>query len=244
MTWKKAVGKFTCGGLAVLTVLLCRFWAWSGQVQTVFAPVRGGMATWIIDAGHGGEDGGAVSLTGAPESEINLAIARRLDQLLGFCGACPVLLREADISLHDPSAQTLREKKVSDLHNRAAAVEGTEHAVLISIHQNSYPNGKYHGAQVFYANGALSQPLAQHTQELLRDCLDPGNQRTAKPIGENVYLMNHISCPAILVECGFLTNQEEEAKLRTEAYQTQLAAVLAGAILTAPEASMGSTSIL
>lgn len=219
------------GMLAVLVVCLCYFGFGGREDQMVFAPLRRAGETLVIDAGHGGEDGGAVSVTGTPESGINLSIALKMDQLLGFYGTSPVLLRSEDISLHDASAQTLRQKKVSDLHNRVDTIEGIDNATLISIHQNSYPSGKYHGAQVFYTNEALSLPLAQQTQTLLRDILDPSNQRSAKPISDNVYLMNHISCRAILVECGFLTNAEEEARLRTGEYQTKLAAVIAASWL-------------
>ncbi len=172
-----------------------------------------------------------VSLSGVPESGINLAIVQKLDQLLGLYGEAPLLLRSEDISLHDDSAQTLREKKVSDLHNRVARIEETEHAVLLSVHQNTFPDGKYHGAQVFYSNGELSQPLAQLTQETLRAALDPGNTREAKPIPDSVYLMNHITCPAILVECGFLSNAEEDLLLQSGAYQTKLASALAASWL-------------
>ena len=185
----------------------------------------------VLDAGHGGEDGGAVSLTGVAESGINLAITLRVDQLLGFCGAPPVVLREEDVSLHDQGADTLREKKASDLRNRVQAVEQVGDAVLLSVHQNTFTDKKYHGAQVFYA-GEVSLPLAEHTQELLRTGLDPENTRAAKPIPDTVYLMNHISCPAVLVECGFLSNPEEAGRLRTEGYQTRIAAVLAAAWLT------------
>ena len=198
--------------LAVGTVYF--FWFWPGRAAlAAFSPVRSGGQTLVLDAGHGGEDGGAVSLSGVPESGINLAIVQKLDQLLGLYGEAPLLLRSEDISLHDDSAQTLREKKVSDLHNRVARIEETEHA------------------QVFYSNGELSQPLAQLTQETLRDALDPGNTREAKPIPDSVYLMNHITCPAILVECGFLSNAEEDLLLQSGAYQTKLASALAASWL-------------
>ena len=194
--------------LAVGTVYF--FWFWPGRAAlAAFSPVRSGGQTLVLDAGHGGEDGGAVSHSGVPESGINLAIVQKQEQLLGLYGEAPLLLRSEDISLHDDSAQTLREKKVSDLHNRVARIEETEHAVLLSVHQNTFPDGKYHGAQVFYSNGELSQPLAQLTQETLRAALDPGNTREAKPIPDSVYLMNHITCPAILVECGFLSMQRK-----------------------------------
>ena len=141
------------------------------------------------------------------------------------------MLRTSDSSLHDSDADTLREKKASDLHNRVAAVEQQENAVLLSIHQNMFTDQKYHGAQVFFAPTAGSQELAVHTQEVLRSAVDPENSRQAKPIPDTVYLMNHISCPAILVECGFLSNPAEEALLRTDVYQTKLATAMAGAWL-------------
>ena len=197
------------------------------------APVEGEGPVLVLDAGHGGEDGGAVSLTGVPESGINLAITERMDQLLGFWGAPPVLLRTEDISLHDPSADTLREKKASDLRNRTQAVEQVENAVLISVHQNTFTDKKYHGAQVFYAPTEGSRELAERVQEALRAGLDPDNGRQAKPIPDSVYLLHHVSCPAVLVECGFLSNPEEEALLRSDSYQTKVAAVLAGAWLRA-----------
>ncbi|MBO5340212.1 MAG: N-acetylmuramoyl-L-alanine amidase [Oscillospiraceae bacterium] len=187
-----------------------------------------GMPLLIIDAGHGGEDGGAVSLTGEYESRINLSIAKRLDMVLGLFGAPVLMLRQEDISLHDRDAGTLREKKVSDLHNRVAKVQEQENAVLLSIHQNSYPDGRYSGAQVFYAPTAGSDALAQAMQDTLRAAVAPENQRQAKPIPDTIYLMSHISCPAILVECGFLTNVGEEQLLRDGGYQTVLAAAMAG----------------
>ena len=215
--------------LALATAGYLVFWP-SGAVQTS-GPVDSGRPVLVLDAGHGGEDGGAVSLTGVPESQINLAIVQKLDLLLGLWGQSPVVLRQEDISLHDPSAETLREKKASDLKNRVAMVEGTENGVLLSIHQNMFTDAKYHGAQVFYAPTQGSQEFAVHTQEVLRQAVDQTNERQAKPIPDTVYLMNHITRPAILVECGFLSNPEEEGKLRSEGYQLQLAAALAGAWL-------------
>jgi len=196
------------------------------SAQSVFSPARCPEQTLILDAGHGGEDGGAVSLSGVPESGINLAIVLRMEQLLGLYGVAPVLLRSEDQSLHDSSAQTLREKKVSDLHNRVSAIESYDNATLISIHQNTFPQSRYHGAQVFYANEALSLPFAQLTQDILRESLDPENSRQPKPIPDTVYLMNHITCRAILVECGFLSNPEEDLLLQSDAYQLKLASAL------------------
>lgn len=216
--------------LALGTCYHLLFWN-TGETQSVFSASRCPGQTLILDAGHGGEDGGAVSLSGVAESGINLAIVLKLDQLLGLYGVAPVLLRSEDISLHDSSAQTLREKKVSDLHNRVSAIESEENATLISVHQNTYQSSRYHGAQVFYVNEELSLPFAQLTQDILRESLDPENTREPKPIPDTVYLMNHITCRAILVECGFLSNPEEDLLLQTNAYQVKLASALTSAWL-------------
>lgn len=187
----------------------------------------------VLDAGHGGEDGGAVSLTGVAESQINLAIVLKLRDVLGLYGVDPVLLREEDISLHDTGAETLREKKRSDLKNRVAAVEAVENGALLSIHQNTYPSEKYRGTHVFYAPTEGSRELAEHFQNSIKTALQPDNGRAAKQIPDNVYIMNHITCPAVLIECGFLTNPEEEALLRSENYQRKLVTVIAAGWLTA-----------
>ena len=202
-----------------------------GQKIAAFSYAEAGARVLVLDAGHGGEDGGAVSLTGTPESGINLSIVLKLDQLLGFYGQAPVVLRTSDLSLHDPEADTLREKKASDLHNRVEAVEQVENAVLLSVHQNMFTDQKYHGAQVFFAPTDGSQEPAVYAQGGLRSVGDPENNRQAKPIPDTVYLMNHITCPAILIECGFLSNPAEEALLRSDGYQTKLAAAMAGAWL-------------
>lgn len=180
----------------------------------------------ILDAGHGGEDGGAVSISGVSESEINLAIVQKLDDLLGLYGSAPHLLRRTDVSLHSEDANTLREKKVSDLKNRVEAIESVEGATLISIHQNTYPTGAAKGLQTFYAPTDGSKELAELLQNAVHETLQRENGRTAKKIPKSIYLMNHISCRAVLVECGFLSNTQEERDLLDHTYQRKLAAVL------------------
>ena len=221
--------------LAFATAYYLFFWN-RGAVQTMAHPVHFQGATVIIDAGHGGEDGGAVSPAGNVESLVNLGIAKRLDQILGLYGADVIMLRTEDVSLHDSTAETLRQKKVSDLKNRVATINATPDATLISIHQNTFAgSSKYHGAQVFYANPDLTLPFAQYTQETLRQALDPDNSRVATKIPDTVYLMKNITCRAILVECGFLSNPTEDALLQTDGYQTKIAAALAGAYLSYQE---------
>ena len=204
-------------------------------MQPAMEPVALGRGrALILDAGHGGEDGGAVSITGVPESQINLAIVLKLRDVLGLYGVDPVVLREEDISLHDSEAGTLRERKRSDLKNRVALVEEVEGGTLLSIHQNTYPGSRYHGTHVFYAPTEGSQKLAEHFQNSIKIALQPDNERAVKQIPDTVYIMNHVTCPAILIECGFLTNPGEEALLRDEDYQRKLSAVIAAAWMTAP----------
>ena len=184
----------------------------------------------VIDAGHGGEDGGAVSCTGICESELNLQIAQRLDCLLGLLGCRTRMLRTEDTSLASAEANSYSEKKVTDLKNRAAQINALPDAIVISIHQNHFPQEKYRGAQVFYAPDDVSQRLAERTQECLRLGLDAANQRQIKA-ADGIYLMEHIRHPGILVECGFLSNPQEEQLLRTVGYQHKIVTSLAVSIV-------------
>ena len=236
--WKKILASILVLGIFLLGA------AWIAQLlrgtAPAWAPVRLEGRQVILDAGHGGEDGGAVSITGVPESQINLATTLKLDQILGFCGIAPILTRDRDISIYDPGCDTLREKKVSDIHNRVALIEETSNALLVSIHQNTFSNAAYHGAQVFYREDGESQVLAAAVQEKIRTGADPDNRRTPVKIPDTVYLMKHITCPAVLVECGFLSNRAEEEKLRSGGYQTKIALCVASALLTT-EKNSGET---
>ena len=209
--------------LAAVLFVLCFLWG----SREVFSPGNYFHPSLILDAGHGGEDGGAVSPCGVMESVINLEIVLRMEQILGLLGECPLMMRCENISIHDPQAQTLREKKVSDLRNRVEAVNANPGSTLVSIHQNSYPSPKYSGTQVFYSPTAGSKELAEKLQTSVRTALQPDNLRQEKQIHDSVYLMNHVSNRAVLVECGFLTNPEEERLLQQPDYQRKLALVLA-----------------
>ena len=179
----------------------------------------------ILDAGHGVEDGGAVAPDGTVEADINLEIALRVNDLFALLGQRTRMLRTQDISLHDTEAATIAARKASDIRARVRLTEETPKAVLLSIHQNHFPESKYRGAQVFYAAADGSRALAERLQTALGTQLDPDNHRACKKAGE-IYLLKHVSCPAVLVECGFLSNPAEEALLRTPEYQKKLAAVL------------------
>ena len=179
----------------------------------------------IVDAGHGGEDGGAVSTDGLKESEVNLAVALRLDQLLGLCGIPSKLTRDSDAITYPDSAETTRQRKRADQEYRAALIRNTEKAVLLSIHQNNYTTHGPKGAQVFYGRVPGSREFAVVMQDALAVLC--GDHRKAAAISDEIYLLRQAACPSILVECGFLSNAEELALLKTDAYRLKLALVLA-----------------
>jgi len=181
--------------------------------------------TFIVDAGHGGEDGGATSCTGVLESHINLQIALRLDDLLHLLGYDTVMIRKTDISVYT-EGNTIAQKKISDLKERVRIVNSMDNGILVSIHQNFFPDYRYSGAQVFYNNFPDAKEIANRMQSSLVKELNPGSNRQCKP-STGVYLMEHITSPGLLVECGFLSNPEEESKLRSEEYQKKLCCVIA-----------------
>ena len=173
---------------------------------------------FIIDPGHGGIDGGATSCTGKLESAFNLEIGLRLRDLLHFLGYETKMTRSSDISIYT-EGETIAQKKMSDLKERVRICNETDGAILLSIHQNTFSDSRYSGAQVFYSGSEGSEDLAKMLQSSL-------GERSAKR-AEGIYLMEHISCPGVLIECGFLSNWEEESKLRSPEYQKQLAGIIA-----------------
>lgn len=183
---------------------------------------------FVIDAGHGGEDGGAVSCTGITESSINLQIALRLDDLLHLLGYETVMIRKTDISVYTDGA-TIAARKLSDLKQRVKMVNETEHGILLSIHQNIFPEGKYHGAQVFYNDHSGAKEMAQALQNNFAATINSGSKRQCKS-AKDIYLMDHIRHPGLLIECGFLSNAEEEGKLRSEEYQKKICCVIASSV--------------
>ena len=222
-------------------VLLCCFVAglsavlWHGNAAftAAFAPgEEGASPVVVVDAGHGGEDGGAVAADGTVESGLNLAIARRVRDLLTFAGVPTTVTREGDAAIYDPGSATLREKKVSDLHNRVALVNELPGAVLLSIHQNSLPSSpSTRGAQVFWNRQEGAEELASSIQESLNGAVNAGHEKKAAQVPSSVYLMKEITAPGVLVECGFLSNAAETEQLKDPAYQTKLAAAIAAGVL-------------
>lgn len=181
----------------------------------------------VIDAGHGGIDGGAVSCTGVLESQINLEIALKLEDLCHLLGMKTKMVRTTDCSVYTEGS-SIASKKVSDLKERVRITNETENAVFVSIHQNKYAQSRYNGAQVFYAPTEGSSILAKAIQDTYSETLNPTSNRKIKK-ADGVYLMQHITCPGVLVECGFISNPEEEALLRSAVYQQKICCVIASA---------------
>lgn len=195
----------------------------------VFAFSNDVPVTVIVDPGHGGEDSGAVSASGVLESQLNLAVAVQVNDLLRFVGQRTIMTRTEDISIHT-EGDTIRTRKASDIRNRVALVNSTEQAVLLSVHQNSLPASPItHGAQVFWNQQEGAEELARVVQDSLNGSINAGNTKHPKQIPGTIYLMKHVTAPAILVECGFLSNSEETVKLQDRSYQMKLAtAITAG----------------
>ena len=203
---------------------------WSNLAVTVMSrqiPISGRVCI-VIDAGHGAPDGGAVSCTGVHESGINLEISRRLDDLLHLLGYDTKMLRTGNNSVYT-EGETIGQKKVSDLKERVRLVNEQENAILLSIHQNHYSDSRYSGAQMFYAQTTGSQDLAKVLQQSFVTHLNPGSHRQAKR-SQGIYLMEHVDKTAVLVECGFISNPAEEAKLRSHEYQKKICCVIASAL--------------
>lgn len=179
----------------------------------------------VLDAGHGGADGGASGPDGTRECDLNLAITLKTDAVLGLLGEKTLLLRSTDTDLSSSDSKSISQKKVSDIRRRVELTNSQPGAILVSIHCNTYSQEKYHGAQVFYTGGA--KEFGETMQLALKNGVDPSNARMAKAVSPDVYLMNHIKVPGILVECGFLTNQEELTNLKDPDYQTRLAVTIA-----------------
>lgn len=184
----------------------------------------------IIDAGHGGEDGGAIGKNGAYEKDINLMLAKKLKERLVSLGITCELTRDTDILLYDKNADYEGKKKKLDLLARKKFAEQYENAIFISIHQNSFSKSQYSGLQVYYStNDPASRILASKIQADIKKGLQPNNNRAIKP-SSSIYLLDELTCPAVLVECGFLSNQAECERLCDESYQNAICDILAKSI--------------
>lgn len=169
----------------------------------------------VIDAGHGASDGGAVGKSGVLEKELNLSIALRLQKILEKTGATVVVTRADD----EPIAGNKR----SDMRLRKNIKESSDADIFVSIHMNKFSQSKYSGAQVFYAPDEESKALGEAIQASMINILNPANNRVAKSAGDSIYLLKKSEIPSVIVECGFLSNPEEEQMLTQEEYQEKVA---------------------
>lgn len=176
----------------------------------------------LIDPGHGGFDGGTKSKSGTVEKDINLDIALKLRDVLEEKGYQVYMTRENDESLNN-GGDSIKDKKKKDLKKRCDLKVESECDVFISIHQNSFPQSKYYGAQVWYASNDVSKKLAENIQLSLRETIDDGNKRECKSAGEDYRILrDNYEGACVLVECGFLSNPEEDKKLNTNEHQMEL----------------------
>ncbi len=190
------------------------------------------MKTIIIDAGHGGEDGGAVADDGTVEKNINLDISLKLEKLLKLYGFDVIMVRSTDRLIYSDDSVTIRQKKVSDIRNRMKIIDDNPDALFVSIHQNKYDASSVHGAQVFYSkNNPESQLLAQSIQNSVVASIQPDNNRKVKPTGTEIYLLYHAKSVAVMAECGFISNYEELSLLKQDSYKLKLAMAIADGIV-------------
>ncbi len=213
---------------ALLTCLLLRS-AKSISLKTS-APPANQKPVIVIDAGHGGEDGGAV-VGEVLEKEINLAVSRDLADYLTLCGFEVKMTRQTDDSLSNEGAD-IRARKVNDMKRRLEIYNSSPRNIIIGIHQNKFSDASSHGAQIFYSpNTEGSASLAESIRGAIISSLQPDNSRECKAAGKEIYLLKNAEYPAVLVECGFLSNRGEREKLLSEEYRRQLAAAIATGLL-------------
>lgn len=185
----------------------------------------------VIDAGHGGEDGGASAYGDITEKELNLLISKDVCDILRFCGIKVIMTRTDDVLLYDKNSDYQGKKKSQDLAKRLEIANSLEGAVLVSIHMNAFPEAKYKGLQVYFSpHTESSYTLASAIQNNVKATLSPDNERKVKKADKQIYLLDRFKGTGILIECGFLSNPEEYSLLCTEEYRKQLSLVIAQSI--------------
>lgn len=214
--------------LAMASMVTVAIFAFSFQiaskentVATVALPVSNKVI--VIDAGHGVPDEGAESSRGTTEAQTNLKIALKLQNLLEQSGSTVILTRSDENAIYDIDSNTLKEKKISDIHNRVKIGNESSADIFVSIHLNKIPQQQYNGWQTFYKQAdEKSKKLAQSIQTNLNEAIQRENKRVSMKL-DTVYIMKHVEIPISIVECGFLSNPEEEQLLLTDEYQNKLA---------------------
>ncbi len=215
---KSLIALFIAFAVCVTSILICKI-----QYSTVNSVINHQLPVIIIDAGHGGEDGGAIGIDGTYEKEINLQISLKVNDILSIFGYETHLIRITDTSVHTVG-ESIRERKISDIHNRADTMNLYENCIYLSIHQNKYSDSRIWGAQTFYSgNLDESKEIAQFIQNAVSSQLQPDNKRQIKKSGTDIYVLYNATKPAVMVECGFVSNQNELNQLKDNTYQNNMA---------------------
>lgn len=181
----------------------------------------------IIDPGHGGFDGGAQGADKTLEKDINLSISLKLKEMLRFGGYEVIMTRETDIGTENNSSESIAKRKVNDMKKRLEIIKNNPDAVFVSVHLNKFTSSSAAGAQIFYSpNNVNSKLLAESLQKSFFRLLQPQNDRTVKKAGNSIYLLKNAQIPAVIAECGFLSNHEELNLLKSDEYQSKIAFVI------------------
>ena len=228
---KKSIIAIITAFLIILSAMLyLTFMANFSAAEASSMPIT--QKTVIVDAGHGGDDGGAIGIDGTVEKDINLDIALKLEKILKFYGFNVIMTRTQDVMTCDDGLDSLRKRKISDIHNRFELMRKNPDAIFISVHQNKFEDSSQHGTQVFYSgNDERSKELAEAIQTSVTLTLQRKNDRVVKKSGSGIYLLYHAKIPAVLVECGFISNSDEGKKLKDESYRMKLAILIADGLL-------------
>ena len=228
---KKSIIAIITAFLIILSAMLyLTFMANFSAAEASSMPIT--QKTVIVDAGHGGDDGGAIGIDGTVEKDINLDIALKLEKILKFYGFNVIMTRTQDVMTCDDGLDSLRKRKISDIHNRFELMRKNPNAIFISVHQNKFEDSSQHGTQVFYSgNDERSKELAEAIQTSVTLTLQRKNDRVVKKSGSGIYLLYHAKIPAVLVECGFISNSDEVKKLKDESYRMKLAILIADGLL-------------
>ena len=228
---KKSIIAILTAFLIILSAMLyLTFMANFSAAEASSMPIT--QKTVIVDAGHGGDDGGAIGIDGTVEKDINLDIALKLEKILKFYGFNVIMTRTQDVMTCDDGLDSLRKRKISDIHNRFELMRKNPDAIFISVHQNKFEDSSQHGTQVFYSgNDERSKELAEAIQTSVTLTLQRKNDRVVKKSGSGIYLLYHAKIPAVLVECGFISNSDEVKKLKDESYRMKLAILIADGLL-------------
>lgn len=218
---KKIISALTIFSLVIVGVITITGRKDKDYVETVSLPVSGKVI--VVDAGHGVPDEGAEADDGTSEAETNLKIALKLQNLLEMSGCKVILTRSDENAIYDIDSKTLKQKKISDIRNRVKIGNESSADIFVSIHLNKIPQKQYDGWQTFYKEGSEEgNKLATLIQSNLNESIQKENKRVAKTI-QNIYIINKVEIPTTIVECGFLSNVEEEKKLLDDGYQNRLA---------------------